>query len=325
LKQCYGAGLVQAKANNLLSEIRAGGDNLGMGERQVICLARAIVRRARIVVMDEATASVDMETDSKIQRTLRGEAFSGATMILIAHRIQTIIDSDKIMVLDQGELIEFDSPRRLLEDSTGMFRQTVEASENAGYLKDIAFGRVDPWRDQHDSEILSLDNLQTHLAIIVEMNKDHLKKLCATSGLDNSGTHEALRARLSEFHTAQWNTEAHASMSESVRLKHDVDRREQWAEQQRQNIVENTAKEAAKAHIRRSHPELAELTAPALRVLLSKLELDTRGKKAVLIERLAQALEQDLYEIENLQLVPHLLHGPNPGLLLDGHEIDGSY
>ncbi|KAG5357793.1 Canalicular multispecific organic anion transporter 1 [Yarrowia sp. B02] len=97
-----------------------GGGNLSVGQKQLICLARALLNPSPILVLDEATASVDIETDAHIQRTIRSE-FKHKTIITIAHRLNTVIDSDKILVLDQGRVAEFDSPQNLLEKEGGHF------------------------------------------------------------------------------------------------------------------------------------------------------------------------------------------------------------
>ena len=100
--------------------IAENGENLSVGQRQLICLARALLRQTKILVLDEATASVDLETDSLIQTTIRKE-FVESTILTIAHRLHTIMDYDRILVLDQGRLVEFDSPKALLENSNSQF------------------------------------------------------------------------------------------------------------------------------------------------------------------------------------------------------------
>jgi len=116
----------------LESMIAEGGANYSVGQRQLVCLARAILRENRILVMDEATANVDPQTDALIQTTIRRK-FKNCTVLTIAHRLNTIIDSDKVMVLDAGSLVEFGSPYELLTQSWskvfyGMVLQTGRSS-----------------------------------------------------------------------------------------------------------------------------------------------------------------------------------------------------
>ncbi|KAF9516365.1 hypothetical protein BS47DRAFT_1371770 [Hydnum rufescens UP504] len=107
--------------------IEPEGSNLSVGERSLLSLARALCKDSQIVVMDEATASVDLETDSKIQETVLAE-FSSRTILCIAHRLRTIIHYDKILVLDQGQAIEFDTPLNLFDRKDGVFRSLCEQS-----------------------------------------------------------------------------------------------------------------------------------------------------------------------------------------------------
>uniref|UniRef100_A0A8C9SMX0 Canalicular multispecific organic anion transporter 1-like n=1 Tax=Scleropages formosus TaxID=113540 RepID=A0A8C9SMX0_SCLFO len=98
----------------LYHEITEGGENLSVGQRQLLCLARALLRKSRILILDEATAAVDLETDDLIQSTIRKQ-FSHCTVLTIAHRLHTILDSSRVMVLDAGRIVEFDSPSALLQ------------------------------------------------------------------------------------------------------------------------------------------------------------------------------------------------------------------
>ena len=103
------------------------GDNFSSGQRQLICVARALLRASAIVVMDEATASVDTETDQKLQAMIRAE-FKHSTVLCIAHRLDTVMDSDKVAVMEKGKLAEFGAPSELLRDlPNGLFAQLVRA------------------------------------------------------------------------------------------------------------------------------------------------------------------------------------------------------
>ncbi|KAI8912518.1 P-loop containing nucleoside triphosphate hydrolase protein [Gorgonomyces haynaldii] len=105
-------------------KVTAGGENLSVGQRQLLCLARALLVKPVIMIMDEATANVDYETDEKIQECLRRD-FKDTTLLTIAHRLNTILDYDRILVLDKGHVVEFDSPRNLMAKEVGIFKEMV--------------------------------------------------------------------------------------------------------------------------------------------------------------------------------------------------------
>ncbi|CAJ2506229.1 Uu.00g003590.m01.CDS01 [Anthostomella pinea] len=109
----------------LEARINEGGSNLSSGQRQLISLARAMLTPSNILVLDEATAAVDVETDAMLQTTLRSDLFSHRTIITVAHRINTILDSDRVVVLDKGEVVEFDTPQALLKKK-GVFYGLVK-------------------------------------------------------------------------------------------------------------------------------------------------------------------------------------------------------
>ncbi|KAL4960038.1 putative ABC transporter [Aspergillus stella-maris] len=122
--------------------IAESGKNLSQGQRQLLCLARALVSRPKILIMDEATASIDMESDQRIQRVLREEIRGyGCTLIVIAHRLSTIADFERILVLDKGEVREFDTPGNLMRMGDGVFRSMVEGSGEKGVVDGMVFGR----------------------------------------------------------------------------------------------------------------------------------------------------------------------------------------
>ncbi|XP_013178006.1 PREDICTED: multidrug resistance-associated protein 1 isoform X2 [Papilio xuthus] len=111
---------VQGLQAGLRHEISEGGENLSVGQRQLVCLARALLRKTPLLVLDEATAAVDLETDELIQKTIRSE-FASCTVLTIAHRLNTIMDSTRVMVLDKGQLVEYAPPEQLLQDKTSVF------------------------------------------------------------------------------------------------------------------------------------------------------------------------------------------------------------
>lgn len=113
---------------SLSEEVSSGGNNFSVGQRQLIVIARAMLTGARIVIMDEATASVDADTDARIQKVFRSE-FNNATCITVAHRLNTIMDSDYVLVMDDGRAAEFDKPSNLLSRENGIFRSLVDAWE----------------------------------------------------------------------------------------------------------------------------------------------------------------------------------------------------
>lgn len=101
-------------------EVSEGGENLSVGQRQLICLSRALLRKTKVLILDEATAAVDLETDDLIQKTIRTE-FKDCTVLTIAHRLNTIMDSNRVVVLDKGEIREFDTPSNLLSNKSTIF------------------------------------------------------------------------------------------------------------------------------------------------------------------------------------------------------------
>ncbi|KAK9706981.1 hypothetical protein RND81_07G164900 [Saponaria officinalis] len=119
----------------LETEVAEGGENFSVGQRQLLSLARALLRKSKILVLDEATASVDVRTDALIQKTIR-EEFKYCSMLTIAHRLNTIIDCDRILVLNAGQVVEYDAPEKLLRNETSVFYDLVQrtGSSNAQYL-----------------------------------------------------------------------------------------------------------------------------------------------------------------------------------------------
>ncbi|KAF6747838.1 multidrug resistance-associated ABC transporter [Ephemerocybe angulata] len=126
------------------SNIATGGLNVSVGQRQIIALARAIVRSSKLLILDEATSAIDHDTDNIIQNTLRRELGSDVTVLTVAHRLQTIIDADRIMVLDAGQIVEFASPAELLLRPKSAFKALVDESGEKDRLYEIAKSRAKP-------------------------------------------------------------------------------------------------------------------------------------------------------------------------------------
>uniref|UniRef100_H3G6P5 ABC transporter domain-containing protein n=1 Tax=Phytophthora ramorum TaxID=164328 RepID=H3G6P5_PHYRM len=128
LRKVHLSATVSTWGRGLDYEVAEKGENLSVGQRQLLCIARALIRDSKVIVMDEATANVDQESDKLIQQTMK-ESFGGgaSTVLCIAHRIETIMDSDKILVLDAGEVVEYDTPSALLHVKGGVFQSLVES------------------------------------------------------------------------------------------------------------------------------------------------------------------------------------------------------
>ena len=118
---------VSSLEGGLDHRVTEGGENMSVGQRQLVCLARALLRKSKILILDEATAAVDLETDDLIQKTIRTE-FARCTILTIAHRLNTVIDYDRILLLENGEVAEFDSPQKLMSDPNSRFFSMAKAA-----------------------------------------------------------------------------------------------------------------------------------------------------------------------------------------------------
>ncbi|XP_062117924.1 ABC transporter C family member 3-like [Humulus lupulus] len=124
LDKCQLGDEVRKREGMLDSTVTENGENWSMGQRQLVCLGRVLLKKSKVLVLDEATASVDTATDNLIQQTLR-QHFSDCTVITIAHRITSVLDSDMVLLLSHGLIEEFDSPERMLENKASSFAQLV--------------------------------------------------------------------------------------------------------------------------------------------------------------------------------------------------------
>merc|ERR1712046_269375 len=116
------------------ANIAEGGENFSVGQRQLVCLARAVLRKSKVLILDEATAACDLETDEKIQETILQE-FRDSTILTIAHRLNTIMDYDRIMVLDKGEIAELDTPHALMANKNSKFSGMAKDAGLEDYFK----------------------------------------------------------------------------------------------------------------------------------------------------------------------------------------------
>ncbi|KAJ2803489.1 hypothetical protein H4R20_002872 [Coemansia guatemalensis] len=130
LEQAHLAEYIRSKDERLEYMVTQSGENLSVGQRQLICLARALLKHAKVLVLDEATAAIDNETDGIIQQTIRSE-FKDCTVLTIAHRLNTVVDSDMILVIDGGRVAEYDTPQNLLANRDSIFAKLVEEAQNS--------------------------------------------------------------------------------------------------------------------------------------------------------------------------------------------------
>ena len=131
LEQCALGPFLAETGDGLLRPLENGGANLSAGQRQLLCMARALLKEARVLLLDEATANLDAETDALLQRTLAQSAAVGAaTVLTIAHRLDTIMHSDKVLVMDAGRVAEFDSPEALKATPGSIFGGLCAAAEH---------------------------------------------------------------------------------------------------------------------------------------------------------------------------------------------------
>ncbi|KAI5116711.1 hypothetical protein M0805_003223 [Coniferiporia weirii] len=130
------------------TDVSAGGLNFSAGQRQLIAMARALLRQSAVIVLDEATSSIDFATDAKIQKTIR-EEFGSSLLLTIAHRLRTVIDYDRLIVLDAGSIAEFDTPYNLLQREGGIFRGMCLKSGSFAELEEVARHKA----EQHPASV----------------------------------------------------------------------------------------------------------------------------------------------------------------------------
>lgn len=162
LERAHLKDVIRRNQFGLDAQVSEGGDNFSVGQRQLLSLARALLRRSKVLVLDEATAAVDVRTDALIQKTIRQE-FQSCTMLIIAHRLNTIIDCNRILLLDAGRVLEYNSPEELLQNEGTAFYKMVQSTgaANAEYLCSLVFGRTENNSNEYNEE---LENRMRRLA-----------------------------------------------------------------------------------------------------------------------------------------------------------------
>jgi len=142
---------VSGLENGLLAPVEENGANFSVGQRQLLAMARCLLRETHVLLLDEATAAVDTETDALLQKMIR-KNFKDKTVLTIAHRLNTIMDSDRILVLDQGNIAEFDTPQKLLKNKKGVLYGMVEATGpiTSAYLREIASQKANRVRQMEE-------------------------------------------------------------------------------------------------------------------------------------------------------------------------------
>lgn len=140
LESAHMKSFVQNQRDQLYYDCGEGGMNLSVGQRQLVCLGRALLHKNKILILDEATAAVDMETDELIQQTIQNE-FSECTVLTIAHRLNTIMEYDRVMVLDKGLIAEFETPRKLLGDKSSVFYGMAKDAEVTDWFENDKYAK----------------------------------------------------------------------------------------------------------------------------------------------------------------------------------------
>jgi len=201
--------MVSSHRDKLAMPVQDGGSNLSVGQRQLLCLARALLRHTKVLVVDEATANVDVHSDALVQSVLRRD-FKDRTVITIAHRLNTIIDSDRIVVLDKGQVLECDTPASLLAQPGSAFSAMVDETGPvmAAFLRRAATGEVNYAQE--------LETAAKEAASAMESSVMRGPRMAAAEAAV-----DAVRDAIKQRHGAEWAGELNThSVPKAVWLQH---------------------------------------------------------------------------------------------------------
>ncbi|WYZ38528.1 hypothetical protein EsH8_III_000442 [Colletotrichum jinshuiense] len=237
---------------NLSSTVSESGSNLSQGQRQLLCLARALLKRPNVLVMDEATASIDYATDTKIQETIRELT---STIITIAHRLQTIVDYDKVLVLDKGSVVEYGHPYELIRKEDGSFRSMCDMSGEYSTLLKAAKKKWDSGRlvDIDDEEDVSNDDSKTNAAA------DEAQKVAEAKRADEEAKRKAEEeAKKKAAAEAQARKQAEEDAKKAREVEEEAKKNKKAADEEAKKKAEEEAKKKAEEEAKRRAEEMAK-------------------------------------------------------------------
>ncbi|CAE6434528.1 unnamed protein product [Rhizoctonia solani] len=305
-----GSGENHLNGRILLSTLEApvsvGGKGLSAGQRQLLALARAMLRRSAVIIMDEATSSIDLETDDQIQRTIR-EEMSDALVITIAHRLKTIIDYDRVLVLNHGQVVEFDTPSRLMGKEGGIFRAEIDRT-----LKKVAEGvelfesiyeKMQASTNQTQKEKLETD-LKTQIKKLQRL-RDQIKTWVASNEIKDK-THllenrKLIETQMEKFKACEKEMKTKAFSKDGLNAAQKLDPREKekaatsaWLAQQMEELGRQ---------IEHTEAEIEQLQGGAGRSRRGKAAGNGGGRA----EELATLNERRKWHVGRLEIVMRLL------------------
>ncbi|CAE6425291.1 unnamed protein product [Rhizoctonia solani] len=298
--------------SSLETPVSVGGKGLSAGQRQLLALARAMLRRSAVIIMDEATSSIDLETDDQIQHTIR-EEMSDALVITIAHRLKTIIDYDRVLVLDHGQVVEFDTPSKLMKNEGGVHNMAARKlqTEIDRTLKKVAEGvelfesiydKMQASTNQTQKEKLETD-LKTQIKKLQRL-RDQIKTWVASNEIKDKSllleNRKLIETQMEKFKACEKEMKTKAFSKDGLNAAQKLDPREKekaetttWLSQQMDELARQ---------IEQTEAEIEQLQGGATR--------SRRGKAAGgggRAEELATLNERRKWHVGRLEIVMRLL------------------